>query len=203
MQRYLFGEGSSDDRRGHWSVEQDFKEQGCFGQVPRVIFSMEVALRVRLLQEKIHSEWLGYLCGRRVNGDFLVDDLVIPEQKVTRASVDEIEPVANSNILGTVHCHPWEGRPSASGTDVQYLRGNHDLTVIVSSTEKYACYGRIEAKCGLKIVTELEIEMDFPGREDWLKEALKRIKQSSYLHEGGFSLKKISLVRDFDGGFGV
>ena len=190
MQSYFPKEGDWKPEDKHWSSKRDPVEQSCFVKLPRVIMSQEVDLKVRLLLKKVPTEWLGYLCGRRDNGDFLVDDLVIPEQKVTSTTVNGVEPVANSNILGSVHCHPWKGKPSASGTDTQYLLSNHDLSIIVSSKGEYTCYTRIKARCGITVVEKVDVELDLSGLQDWLKKAVDKMKQPThYYYEGGLLRK--------------
>jgi len=128
-------------------------------------------------------EWLGYLVGFEADGNYVIEDIIIPEQTVASASVNVDNPhIVDDNIIGTVHSHHRMGS-FHSGTDNEYLVGNYPVCLVYSNTGKYACKVRRQLPCGHYFVKECEVTIEYPEAEDvvaFVKEAKTKFTQRTY-----------------------
>jgi len=110
---------------------------------PNVCLPSEVYDKMTaLLKEFKDREWLGYLIGH----DLEVQDIIIPRQEVTFASVVVTDTEIPPNVIGTVHSHHSMGA-FLSATDDKYLASNHPVTLVISNSSMAAAV-RVELPCG-------------------------------------------------------
>lgn len=130
-----------------------------------------------LMQKYPNLEWLAYLIGK----DNIVEDMYIPEQKVTNASVTEIKGKPEIGIIGVIHSHHNLGLHSFSGTDHAYINDNHDLSILVWNTGING-QKRIKLECGATMVVPIEIKCFHPelNTAEWDKEADENISEKRY-----------------------
>ncbi len=103
------------------------------------------------------TEWLGYLIGSfDEEADlYVVRDMVIPEQRVSFGAVEDIQPVPETDVIGTVHSHGSMGT-FFSGTDDDFIGSNHDVMIVVSSGTKTKQQVRKLLPCGAYINVEVD-----------------------------------------------
>ncbi len=142
----------------------------------------DAVLKLRYLQEKFKDvEFLVYGNARKV-GDlcYILDDIVVPEQVVGGASVDDIKALGNYNTV--VHKHPGNAT-GFSGTDEQYINSNHDFSVVIGEDSKLNHtngVASIKIDCGRYMKAKLEIDVVIPSSKDeaFIKSAGNNIKVS-------------------------
>jgi len=142
-----------------------------------------VRAKIEALMKKYQNrEWLGYLIGRIDGTPFLIDDMVIPEQVATSASVDDIviqEGLVPEGfkMLGVIHSHHNMGI-GFSGTDDNWINQNHDISILVSHKE-ITGQVRFNTPCGAKKIVKCKVtvkhDLNFDA-DNWIEEASKSIK---------------------------
>lgn len=130
-----------------------------------------------LMSEFKHMEWLGYLVGNISDRKHYVEDIVIPEQEVSTASV-KVLGVPPADCIGTVHSHHSMGAFTSS-TDVEHLVGNHPVCIVVSDSKMIA-KARLETPCGRLIAVEatVYIEEVEKKKSPFIEFAISKIKES-------------------------
>ena len=145
-----------------------------------VILDYRVHGKIESLTEEMGSEeWLAYLIGKKFDDGFYIQDLRVPKQSVGAATVEVDEPDNSPDVIGTVHSHHNMGS-FHSGTDNEYLVGNHELTLVYSNSGKYACKVRMALPCGHYYAKETEVIIDYPvikGLEKWIASAKENIRR--------------------------
>lgn len=127
--------------------------------------------QIKAMSLKVNDlEWLAYLIGT-VDGDALytVTDLYVPEQLVTGGSVVVTEPHDEElmgKVIGTVHLHPFGGKAFLSGTDEEYIGGNHDVTIVTTKTGEYTAKYRKKLPCGHIMLVDAEVDVVMPDPGD-------------------------------------
>ena len=91
----------------------------------------------------------------KINGTkHFVEDMIIPEQEVSTASVKVLgDPPAN--CIGTAHSHHSMGA-FTSGTDEEHLVGNHPVCMVVSDSKTIAKV-RLDTPCGCLVAVEATV----------------------------------------------
>ena len=146
-----------------WSTELDVVEDcGLSPKNITVLVSPLAKVKINLLMEKFpHTEWLAYLLGK----DFIVEDLYIPRQEVTSASVSKIDTSKLNSlpVIGVIHSH-HNMSTSFSGTDKNWINQNNDISLCVSHN-KIDGQVRWKAPCGymktVPIIVKLNLEIEF------------------------------------------
>lgn len=96
------------------------------------------------------TEWLGYLIGTEEESEgsinIKISDVYIPEQEVTASSVRVLEKVNCNGIVGVIHSHCNMG-VFHSGTDDEYLIGNHNLSIVTNNKLEFIGKYRYFPKC--------------------------------------------------------
>ena len=149
----------------------------------RVVMRSDVWEKIMALTRELDTEWAGYLLGEIDDEEVYIDDLYVPEQEVTSASVeikeDNVPDDVKGRIVGHVHSH---GNMSAffSGTDIEHL--NYAVHLVVNKDEEYKCLLKIRAPCG-RFVVNKDVEIEIEDREEILEfvdEVKERIKEKKY-----------------------
>ena len=129
------------------------------GKAPKdvVVYLKPVVKRkIDILMNKYQSrEWLAYLIGK----NNIIDDIIFPKQKASAASVSDIEFPSNlkEKIIGVIHSHHSMGT-FFSGTDHEYINGNHDISIVVSKNG-FGCDVRWNTPCGGKITIKAKVKI--------------------------------------------
>lgn len=154
--------------------------------VPVVLIEPIVKWKIDALMKKYTSrEWLGYFFVK-VDKPFHIIDMVIPEQVATSARVDDIEFSSDQipegmKVGGVIHSHHNMGA-TFSGTDDEFINGNHDISVLVAHSGM-KCRVRINVPCGAKIIKEAKMKLNYIvnfDEEGFLREAEANIKDRTY-----------------------
>lgn len=155
-----------------------------------VFITPTVKKKIDLLMAKYQNrEWLAYLTGK----DLTVDDMVVPKQVATSTSVSNIEFPAEfkDKIIGVIHSHHTMGS-FFSGTDHEYINGNHDISIVVSKNDIKGQV-RWNTPCGGKMVVPAKVKIFLAttfNEEEFLASADKLIlapEPVNYTHNRNWS----------------
>ena len=175
---------------GCWDSGIEFINTCDHMEVPNFLvkFSLKAHMKIQqLMKHYPHLEWLGYLVGKMdyENGEVIVDDIKIPDQSVSAASVYNVEYewADGLPIIGVIHSHNTMGA-FFSGTDDSYINQNHDVSVVVSTSSRSPILGQVRVKtpCDRYILSEgtkVKFKVDYPVEYDateFRTEFEKRIK---------------------------
>ena len=133
-----------------------------------------------LMDEFKHMEWLGYLVGKIKGTKHYVEDMVIPEQEVSTASVKVLgDPPPN--CIGTAHSHHSMGA-FTSGTDEEHLVGNHPVCMVVSDSKTIAKV-RLDTPCGRLVAVDATIYTEEAEKKcsSFVEQAKTRIKEKTFV----------------------
>lgn len=170
---------SNSNRDESWETTIDIVKDCSKGPKEITVLLNPLAkVKIDALMEKYKTrEWLAYLLGDR--GNFLIRDIIIPEQTATAASVTDISLDGYNTlpIIGVIHSHHNMGT-SFSGTDDTWINQNHDISVLVSHS---SIKGRVRytVPCGAVFITDADIRLNMDiafDKRDFLKEAEEKIQ---------------------------
>lgn len=146
--------------------DSGLKMLSACGQAPEsitVFIKPTVKRKIDILMDKYKSrEWLAYLIGK----DFIIEDMVFPKQVATAGSVNDIEFPSDikDKIIGVIHSHHTMGS-FFSGTDHEYINGNHDISIVVSH-QAIAGQVRWTTPCGGKMKVNAKVRIHLPHNFD-------------------------------------
>ena len=158
------------EKKKEWSIPEanDCVREKCpemSGKI-KLIFSMEAFAKIVLLTKKISDyEWGAYLVGeQRDNKTFYIKDLVIPKQKVSRASVEFEEENFPENCVGWIHSHN-SMRAYLSETDIS-TASVYKVSVVVNNDLQFAAGCKLQLPCGrIGILTTESPVIEIEGAE--------------------------------------
>jgi len=144
-----------------------------------------------LMKEYSAIEWLAYLLGKK--GTREVEDIFIPDQSISTARVDDIEceEYNNLSVIGVIHSHHSMGH-SFSGTDHDYINGNHDISIVVSHSGLAGQF-RFKTPCGaykiIEVNVRLKVNLEFDDEKfiEAVKPKLIKKTYTSYTSYGGYN----------------
>ena len=146
----------------------------------------------RSMKEYSSIEWLAYLLGKTGTRD--VEDIFVPDQSISTTRVDDIEceEYNNLSIIGVVHSHHSMGH-TFSGTDHDYINGNHDISIVISHSGLAGQY-RYKTPCGAYKIVEanvrLKVNLDF-NDEKFIEAVKPKLTKKTYTSHypiyGGYS----------------
>ena len=147
-----------------------------------------------LMDEFKHMEWLGYLVGKINGTKHFVEDMMIPEQEVSTASVKVLgDPPAN--CIGTAHSHHSMGA-FTSGTDEEHLVGNHPVCMVISDSKTIAKV-RLDTPCGRLVAVDATIYTEKMDNKAFVEESKTKIKEKTFIVSSPlFSTNTIGIGRD-------
>lgn len=131
-----------------WEVKPEL--HNCpLAKPSEVAVSPVVQVKVRRLNERFpHLEWMAYLFVDDTDGTKHITDLIIPRQVVSAYAVEPQDFPMVDGIRGTIHSHHGLSLGATfSSQDDRYLRGNHDVSVVVSG-DAWKVSTREIAPCG-------------------------------------------------------
>ena len=121
-----------------------------------VAITPDVSSKFRYLMSRFPGmEWLAYLVGTNDENGIIVEDIIIPKQKVSVVSVNVIDSSVDQPIIGVIHSHHDMGN-SFSHTDDEYINQNHDISLCIS---KSGIQGdvRIKTACGKYVAVKANV----------------------------------------------
>lgn len=140
---------------------------------PDLYIPIEIEYKIdRLSQEMGSTEWGGYLIG----SDNVVNDLIIPDQKVSGATWEFTGEETYENVIGTIHSH-HNMKASPSRTDTDYVGFNYKFMCIFSFQDRIKAWTKLDVKEGVYML--LPTNVIITGKEvdeDWLLQSLKKIE---------------------------
>jgi proteasome lid subunit RPN8/RPN11 len=164
-----------------WTSDIKVHEKCILGE-GKIIMDSFVYDRIRVLLFGVRTEWLGYLIGELIGNVATITDIYIPQQEVSSVSVKVKDDVLPNNIVGTVHSHHSMGS-FFSGTDRDFLVGNHAVTVVVSY-ERVTSKMRVLAPCGAYMLLDAEVEVrDSSELANFLRDSALKMKGAGVLGE--------------------
>lgn len=142
-----------------------------------ITLSRVVKNKIDLLMKRYPStEWLAYLIGNS-NTNY-VTDIEIPVQTVTSASVQVEGPTISPFVIGVIHSHHSMGA-FFSGTDENYINGNHSISIVVAHNGIKA-QARWNTPCGSKLIVDGNVVIE---RESLFDEAAFLVNSTSLISE--------------------
>jgi hypothetical protein len=139
-------------REDFWEVEQDVVKACSKCDKAVNVFMNITSRRKAMLYMKWAGarEWLAYLVGEKIEDDYHITDLYLPDQRTSATLVDQVdtEEFNQHSIVGVIHSHHEMGagdadKPSFSGHDDAFINANHNLSLLA---------GRDSQRGGFKIV---------------------------------------------------
>ena len=126
-------------------------------------------------------EWLAYFTGEMIEGNWHIQDLVIPEQKVTPVAVFDIQDPGVAKI-GVVHSHHDMGN-KFSHTDDEYINQNNDISLCVSHGGIQG-HVRVKTSCGKYVLIKANVieyveDFELNGFTDTFKDLIKIVPFTS------------------------
>ena len=145
-----------------------------------------------LMKEYSAIEWLAYLLGQK--GSREVEDIFIPDQSISTARVDDVEceEYNNLSVIGVIHSHHSMGH-NFSGTDHDYINGNHNISIVVSHSGLAGQF-RFKTPCGaykiIDVNVRLKVNLDFDD-EKFIEAVKPKLTKKSYTtyypsYQGGY-----------------
>lgn len=151
-----------------------------------------------LMKEYSSIEWLAYLLGDKEKKE--VQDIFIPDQSISTARVDDVEcdEFNNLPVIGVIHSHHSMGH-NFSGTDHDYINGNHDISIVISHSGLAGQY-RFKTECGAyKIIdanVRLKVDLKFDDEKflESVKPKLTKKTFTSYTNYGQYGGRYVAGV---------
>jgi proteasome lid subunit RPN8/RPN11 len=166
------------DEDSTWEVKLDCVKE-CSKAPKEVVISLKPIVKMKidaLMNKYKNQEWLGYYIGKP--GEYIVYDLVIPEQKASGASVNNVNfsVPEGMSIIGVVHSH-HNMFNDFSSTDHEWINQNHNISTVVTH-QNSKTQVRVKTSCGafiivpgkLKVVYDIEFD-----EEKFIKESDNKI----------------------------
>lgn len=143
--------------------------------------SSVVLAKLQYLQDSFpNDEFLVYGDAKMVSVDeYMLNDIVIPEQKVGAVSVDDIKIAGTYNTV--IHKHPSTHNHNFSRTDEEFVNSNHMFSILIGRDTLTNITGRsrIKMECNRYMNQKLKIVFDFlKDVPDTFKDEMKNIKQN-------------------------
>ena len=171
----------------YWTVEIKMLSE-CSEAPKNVPVTIKPLVKMKidkLMQMFPNIEWLAYFIGEAKNNEYIVDDILIPEQVVSAGSVSNIHfsvPIGKT-VIGVGHSHHGMGS-FFSGTDKDFINSNHNLSIVVSRNDMKGQV-RWKAPCGGYKIVDAEIIIDLGivwDVEEFKKDIEGKIKTWVYVY---------------------
>lgn len=146
----------------------------CISECPhknmraKIELNGDAVLKLRYLQDKFKDvEFLVYGNARKLdNLSYLLEDIVVPEQIVGVASVNNISIIGTYNTV--IHKHPGNST-GFSSTDEEFVNANHDFSIVIGNDSKLNRINgmaTIQVECGRYMKAKLDIDVVIPRSKD-------------------------------------
>lgn len=169
------GNNNNNNHNDKWCSGLEIIKNCDMVEKPEVYVSKKAKEKIdALMDEFTNMEWLGYLVGDIKGKKHFVEDITIPEQEVSTASVKVIGP-APERCIGTVHSHHSMGAFTSS-TDEEHLVGNHPVCIVVDN-KKMISKVRMETPCKQLAVSEATIYSERSIDKQFVEESKAKIKE--------------------------
>jgi len=142
-----------------WKSENKFVDKCslCDGdyliKIPR-----EIWRKIRTLLQKMgDDEFIVYLPYQRNGNEFRVEDIIVPQQEVSSASVKPSNPPTGQ--VGVLHSHGVNSSAFFSSTDEEFLNQNNDFSIVIGGNEIKAKV-RVKVPCDKFVKLEAKVEIE-------------------------------------------
>ena len=146
----------------------------------RMELNGNAVLKLRYLQDKFRDvEFLVYGNATKIRDfEYILEDIVVPEQVVGPISVDNISTKGNYNCV--IHKHPGDAT-GFSSVDEQYINSNHDFSIVIGNNRKLDNtngMASIKIECGRYMKAKLDMNVVIPSSQDetFIKSAGENIR---------------------------
>ena len=153
----------------------------CCGRVtpPAVFISDAAEAKVQALMQRMGTcEWMAWLIGEARPDSIVVEDLEVPEQVVTAASVEVVASDVPARCVGVMHSHHDMGA-FFSKTDDDATNPNVPVSIVVARKNgglEWRAMVRVALPCGYYLMTEAPVRRLFPTvPAGWVAQAMARI----------------------------
>lgn len=142
----------------------------------------DAVLKLRYLQHQFKDvEFLVYGNSIKLaDNSYKLEDVVVPEQVVGHASVDNVVVVGTYNTV--LHKHPGN-MTNFSSTDDEFVNSNHDFSLLIGSSDLKNANGiaSIQLECNryMKVKLDIDIVVPMSKDEEFIKSVAKNIKLST------------------------
>ncbi len=123
--------------------------------------SRNVSDKLEFLQQEFQNvEFLVYGNATKVgDAKYLLNEIIIPKQKVGGASVDDVKVDGSFNTV--IHKHPGANPMGFSYQDEIYVNGNHEFSLLIGSSHMYNVIGtaRIKTDCGKYFKCDVKVRV--------------------------------------------
>lgn len=120
-----------------------------------------------LLTKYRNVEWAADCIGNKTkNGKYIVKDIYVYEQQVTKTSVLRKECPLKGTI-GTIHSHNTM-KAFLSHDDMETAK-NHFITIVINNNMEMKAVAKVETECGKIMLKEAKIEVSGVNHEKKIK----------------------------------
>ncbi len=174
-----------------WTVKKpDNGVQCSLCKAPNIYMEPIPADKIRLLMEEyIHTEWIGYLVGRenKDSGDIFVEDIVIPPHEEASGASCLAEPfhIPKTGCVGVIHSHHTMGA-FHSGQDDHTVDRNFNISITVakkSANLEWDAISHVTTLCGKHSLLKCSVKYvqlkPLFDREKWLEQAKENIDKGT------------------------
>lgn len=175
--------------KARWVVDKKEKEpeyEACPYLGGTIYLTPLAFAKVTALMDRFKKEWLAYLIGSWQGSDIVVEDLFIPEQVSSAASVSEVEDAPPEGSIGVMHSHVRMGA-FFSGTDDEFLNSNHTVSIVVSRLQGkddlvFKSNIRRKVACGITMLINMPVKIALvpPEVRVWVEECSIKVKDWVY-----------------------
>jgi len=157
-------------------------------RVPQKIVIMLRSIERIMITSGMGALEFGVFVKGELNDDgilVLEDEIYIPEQKVTGATIDFIEEPPNQSFNGVIHRHP-NGCKFFSGTDDTHINQNFDFSLLY--VDNHLNQGIINVKLKeilMRLQISLDIQIMYPVVQMDIDNVTNKIKKDEVLLSSG------------------
>jgi len=179
-----------------WTVKRkpDDSVQCSLCKAPNIYIEPIPADKIRLLMEEyLHTEWLGYLVGQenKDSGDIFVEDISIPPHEEASSGSCLAEPfhIPKTGCIGVIHSHHSMGA-FHSGQDNHTVDRNFPISITVakkSASLEWDAISHVTTPCGKHSLLKCPVKYVQPkplfDRKKFLTEAVKNIDKGRKIYK--------------------
>lgn len=142
----------------------------------------DAVLKLRYLQNHFKDvEFLVYGNSIKCGEDsYKLEDVIVPEQVVGHASVDNVVVIGTFNTV--IHKHPGN-MTNFSSIDDEFVNSNHDFSLLIGSNDLKNANGiaciQVECSRYMKVKLDIDIVVPMSKDEEFIKSVAKNIKLST------------------------
>lgn len=191
-----------------WSTEVEQKVAKECSYAPESKTSILISETVWNVVEKLCSdikvEWQMFLIGTKDGQDIYITDYIIPKQKVTAASVENLECVdekyiSDNSIIASMHSHGTM-KVFFSSTDKETNMSDIKYHIVVNNKLESLAIEQIELPCGYKKESPIEVLIE-KHKPDIEVKGIENIEERSFniVGKGSLGFSGYGIQNNWDG----